>query len=130
MVRSLNGDTNFLDIVAGVLQGDTLAPYLFIICLDYVLWTSKDQIKNGFAQKKVRITLEQAERGIGFYMNRNKCMSHLHSSWQGSKIHEPIQMPRQQHLIYWKQCQHEPNEDVNCYLQVIDLMKMSYFWLN
>ena len=31
------------DIVAGVLQGDTLAPHLFIICLDYVLRTSIDK---------------------------------------------------------------------------------------
>ena len=38
--RSLDGDTDFFDIVAGVLQGDTLAPYLFIICLYYVLRTS------------------------------------------------------------------------------------------
>ena len=30
--------TDYFDIVAGVLPGDTLAPYLFIICLDYVLW--------------------------------------------------------------------------------------------
>ena len=37
-VRSQDGDTDFFDIVAGVLQGDTLAPYLFIICQDYVLW--------------------------------------------------------------------------------------------
>ena len=36
-VRSSDGDTEFFDIVAEVLQGDTLAPYLFIICLDYVL---------------------------------------------------------------------------------------------
>ena len=36
-VRSPDGDTDYFDIVAGVLQGDTLAPYLFIICLDYVL---------------------------------------------------------------------------------------------
>ena len=33
-VRSPDGDTDYFDIVAGVLQGDTLAPYLFIICLD------------------------------------------------------------------------------------------------
>ena len=33
-VHSSDGDTDYLDIVAGVLQGDTLAPYLFIICLD------------------------------------------------------------------------------------------------
>ena len=34
---SLDGDMNFFDTVAVVLQGDTLAPYLFIICLDYEL---------------------------------------------------------------------------------------------
>ena len=33
-VCSPDGDTDYFDIVAGVLQGDTLAPYLFIICLD------------------------------------------------------------------------------------------------
>ena len=31
---SPDGDTDYFDIVAGVLQGDTLAPYLCIICLD------------------------------------------------------------------------------------------------
>ena len=36
-VRSPDGDTEYFDIVAGVLQGDTLATYLFIICLEYVL---------------------------------------------------------------------------------------------
>ena len=36
-VRSPDGDTDYFDIVAGVLQGDTLAPYLFIIRLDNVL---------------------------------------------------------------------------------------------
>ena len=41
--------------LAGVLQGDTLAPYLFIICLDYVLRTSIDKIKeNGFELTKKR----------------------------------------------------------------------------
>ncbi len=52
-VRSPDGDTEYFDIVAGVLQGDTLAPYLFIICLDYVLRTSIDKIKeNGFELTK------------------------------------------------------------------------------
>ena len=36
-VRSPDGDTEYFDIVVGVLQGDMLAPYLFIICRDYVL---------------------------------------------------------------------------------------------
>ena len=54
-VRSLHGDTDYFDIVAGVLQGDTRAPYLFVICLDYVLRTSIDKIKeNGFELTKKR----------------------------------------------------------------------------
>ena len=53
IIHSLDGDTNFFDIVAGVLHGDTLAPYLFLICLDYVLQTSIDLIKeNCFTLKK------------------------------------------------------------------------------
>ena len=52
-VRSPGGDTEYLDIVVGVLQRDTLAPYLFIICLDYVLRTSIDKIReNGFELTK------------------------------------------------------------------------------
>ena len=48
-------ETNYFDIVADVLQGDTLAPYLYIICLDYVLRTSIDLMKeNGFKQAKER----------------------------------------------------------------------------
>ena len=37
------------------MQGDTLAPYFFIICLDYMLRTSIDKIKeNGFKLTKER----------------------------------------------------------------------------
>ena len=42
MVRSPDGYTPFFDITTGVLHGDTLAPYLFIICLDYIMRTSID----------------------------------------------------------------------------------------
>ena len=52
-VRSPDGATEYFDIVAGVQQGNTLAPYLFIICLDYVLRTSIDKIKaNSFKLTK------------------------------------------------------------------------------
>ena len=55
MVVSPDGDTDFFDIVVEVLQGNTLAPYLFVLCLDYVLQTSIDLIKeNGFTLKKAR----------------------------------------------------------------------------
>ena len=54
-VCSLDGDTDYFYIVAGILQVDTLAPYLFIIYLDYVLRTSIGKIKeNGFKQTKER----------------------------------------------------------------------------
>ena len=50
-----DGDTDYFDIVAGVLQGDTLTPYLFIICLEYLLRTSIHKMKdNGFKLKKER----------------------------------------------------------------------------
>ena len=53
--RSPDEDTDYFDIVAGILQGDTLALYLCIICLDYVLRTSIDKIKeNAFKQTKER----------------------------------------------------------------------------
>ena len=39
-------ETDYFDIVASVMQGDTLAPYLFIISLDYVLRTSIDKMKD------------------------------------------------------------------------------------
>ena len=91
-VRSPDGDTEYFDIVAGVLQGDTLAPYLFIICLDYVLRTSTDKIReNGFELTKKRSrrypaktitdadyaetllhSLERAATGIGLYVNAHK----------------------------------------------------------
>ena len=48
-------ETEYFDIVAGVQQEDTLAQYLFIIYLDYVLRTSIDKIKeNSFALTKKR----------------------------------------------------------------------------
>ena len=71
-VNSPDGDTDFFDIVAGVLQGDTLALYLFIICLDYVLRTLADLMKeNGFTLAKVRSkrhparTITDADYGDG-----------------------------------------------------------------
>ena len=87
-------------IVVGVLQGDTLAPYLLIICLDYVLRTSIDKIKltkersrrypaktitdadyaddiallaNVPAQAETQLhSLERATAGIGLHVNAHK----------------------------------------------------------
>ena len=40
-VSSPDGETELLDMTAGGLQGDTLAPYLFITVLDYALHKAK-----------------------------------------------------------------------------------------
>ena len=87
-------ETDYFDIVASVQQGDTLAPYLFIICLDSVPRTSIDIIKdNGLKLAKERRKrysaqtipdadyaddialkhiLERAAAGIGIYVNADK----------------------------------------------------------
>ena len=57
-VHSPDGDTEYFDIVAGVLQGDTLAPYLLIICLDYVLRISIDEIR----KKRLRADKEKKQK--------------------------------------------------------------------
>ena len=72
MVRSPDGNWDFLNIVAGVLQGDTLETYLFIICLDYVLRTSIGLVKNGF-------TLKHKKQRIS-YRNYNRCRQRIWSS--------------------------------------------------
>ena len=52
-VRTPDGDSDFFEVLAGVLQGDTLAPYLFVIVLDYVLRTSIDSNSElGFTLKQ------------------------------------------------------------------------------
>ena len=41
-VHSSDEDIDFFNIVAEFLLEDRLVPYLFIICLDNILWTSID----------------------------------------------------------------------------------------
>ena len=55
MVRFPDSDTDFFNIVAGILEGNTSAPYIIIICQDYVLQTLIDPInENGFTLKRSR----------------------------------------------------------------------------
>ena len=54
-VLSPDGDTDEFMIVAGVLQGDTLAPFLFTIVLDYALRiATKNEEAVGFTLEKAR----------------------------------------------------------------------------
>ena len=63
-IRSPDGDTDYFDIVAGVMQGDTLDPFLFI-CLNYVLRTSIDLMKE--------ISFKLAKCYLAIYTNMAKC---------------------------------------------------------
>ena len=57
-----DGETKYFDIVAGVLQGDTLAPFLFILILDYVLRIFMDANNaKGLLLKPSRSTRHPAE---------------------------------------------------------------------
>ena len=44
-VRSPDQDTIFFDIISGISPGETFVPCIFIICLDYLLRTPIDPIK-------------------------------------------------------------------------------------
>lgn len=63
-VVSPDGDTEMFDIQAGVLQGDTLAPFLFILVLDYVLRISVDSLTN----KGIKLKARQSKRNPGLFL--------------------------------------------------------------
>ena len=61
-VLSPDGDTDDFEILAGVLQGDTLAPYLFIISLDYAMRLATRDKSFGFTLTKARSRRFPAEK--------------------------------------------------------------------
>ena len=110
-VRSRDGNTDFIDIVAGVLQVDSLAPYLFIIYLDYVLRTSIDFIKgNGFTLKMARSrrypaeTITDADYADNIMLLSNtstqsECLlHHLEQAAEGNGIH--VNLDKTKHMWF------------------------------
>ena len=59
-VISPDGDTDYFNITTGVLQGDTLAPYLFVIVLDFAL----------------RKAIDGREEDFGFTLERRRSRRH------------------------------------------------------
>ena len=108
--HSPDRDDNFFNIVAGVLQRNTLAPYLFILCLDCVLYTStmrdaEDTDDLGLLTitpaeaEFLQHSQQQVTGGTGLYMNVNKTVfnikNHLYSKWLACKISRSIPIPWQ-----------------------------------
>ena len=58
-----DGDTEFFLILARVLQGDTLAPFLFTIALDYALREITRETRTGF-----KLTTRQSSRRLATYI--------------------------------------------------------------
>ena len=54
--------TEIFKIPAGVLQGDTLAPYLFIIVIDYIMSLVTDNANHGFTITPARSRRYPAEK--------------------------------------------------------------------
>ncbi|XP_063597238.1 uncharacterized protein LOC134773922 [Penaeus indicus] len=55
-VLTPDGETEPFDILAGILQGDTLAPFLFIIVIEYIMRISVDTIKeNGLMYQPMHV---------------------------------------------------------------------------
>ena len=52
MVRPPDGDPGYFENVIGVLLGNTLGPYMFIICLDYLIRALIDLIKENVSKLK------------------------------------------------------------------------------
>ena len=110
-VQSPDGDTEYFNIVAGVLQGDTLAPYLFIICLDYVLRTSIHKIReNDFELTKWRsrryptktITDSDYADDIAILANTpNQAETQLHSlEWATAGIGLHVNAHKTEYMCY------------------------------
>ena len=53
-VRTSSGCTDEFDTTSGVLQGDTLAPYLFVIVMDYIMCISLT-VEDGYTVRKAHV---------------------------------------------------------------------------
>ena len=82
-VRSPDGDTDYFDIVACLLQGDTIVSDLFIICLDYMLRTSIDKMKdNDFKLTKKQKIPHTYNYGCGLRWWHSASGKYTRPSWK------------------------------------------------
>ena len=92
-VTSHDGDTELFEIKKGVLQGDTLAPFLFIITLDYAMQQVIDGHKEEFG---FEVTKRQSRHKPATYLidlsyssiDANKYRKRSRENWSTYKREE------------------------------------------
>ena len=65
MARSPAGDTDFFEVLSGLLRGYTLTPFFFVLLIDYVLQTSVDRLN------EISFTLKKARRYLAKTITKN-----------------------------------------------------------
>ena len=63
-VQSMDGPTKEFKTTSGILQGDTFAPYLFVIAVDYILLQSVENMK----EKGLDVKPDRTSRDKGKYL--------------------------------------------------------------
>ena len=78
-VRSPDGNTDNFEIIASVLQGYKLVPYLIIICLDYVIWMFIDLMKEMALHRQRQVANNTLHKLLQMQtMWRTKCFGQIH----------------------------------------------------
>ncbi|CAH1266644.1 Hypp3470 [Branchiostoma lanceolatum] len=95
-----DGDTRPFEIQAGVLQGDTLAPYLFVIVLDYTL----------------RVAIEGREEELGFQLmnvGKTKFMAYNQQVPVCLRTHEGTALAKVEDVRYLGSHMESTSKDIN-----------------
>ena len=87
---SLDSVTIFFDIAREIWYGDTSAPYLFIIFLDYIKWTPVELMKeNGFILKKEKRQPINCRNDEWFGQRRWSSSSRKYTNLSGIPVAQP-----------------------------------------
>lgn len=100
--------SDFFDVLAGVMQGDVLAPYIFIIVIDYILKKSAENY--GFIthhRRSTRVT-EQKVNDLDFADDIALCENSIHSGQgqlnalarEGKKVGLEINISKTEYCTY------------------------------
>ena len=113
IVATAHGNTDKLSTTSGVLQRDTLAPFLFITLLDYVFReTLIDNIDGFTISPRKRLRYPAVWNGALVYADEIAITCDTID--QAENV---FSTPRIERIKRWSQDQHKPNDDTACWTQ-------------